>query len=138
MFQVVFREPSCFLILRSPTMCEEEVSSPQLGGGLTRCKKHGGGSPLGSESEYDDSERHWIPMLLWIIAEIEKKGQDAVDIEMLEEANQFMRDSYRMPHPLHKENETDLGLWKARSETILHKNSTLLRVFECQMKKQFG
>ncbi len=77
-------------------------------------------------------------MLLWNIAEIEKKGQDAVDIEVLEEANQFMRDSYLMPHPLHKEKETDLGLWKARSETILHKNSTLLRVFECPMKKQFG
>ncbi len=54
-------------------------------------------------------------MLLWNITEIEKKGQDAVDIEVLEEANQFMRDSYIMPHPLHKEIETDLCLWKARS-----------------------
>ncbi len=65
-----------------------------------RCKKHGGGSPLGYELEYDDGK--WIPMLLWNIAEIEKKGQDAVDIEVLEEANQFMRDSYLVPHPLHK------------------------------------
>jgi hypothetical protein len=96
-FQVVFREPSCFVIIRSPSMCEEEVSSPQLGGGLTRCKKHGGGSPLGSESEYNNSECHWIPMLLWNITEIEKKGQDAVDIEVLAETNQFMRDSYLVP-----------------------------------------
>ncbi len=103
-----------------------------------RCKRHGGSSPLGSESEYDDGKHHWIPMRLWNITEIEKKGQDAVDIEVLEEANQFMKDSYLVPHPLHKEKETDLGLWKARSETILHKTSTLRRVFECPMKKQFG
>jgi hypothetical protein len=57
-------------------------------------------------------------MLLWNITEIEKKGQDAVDIEVLEEANQFMRDSYLMPHPLQKEKETYLGLWKARYKTI--------------------
>ncbi len=54
-------------------------------------------------------------------------------IKVLQEANQFL-----VPHPLHKEKETDLGLWKARSETIQHKGSTLLRVFECLMKKQFG
>ncbi len=41
-------------------------------------------------------------MLLWNITEIKKKGQDAVVIEVLEEANPFMRDSYLMPHPLHK------------------------------------
>ncbi len=61
-----------------------------------------------------------------------------MDIEVLEEANQFMKDRYLVSHPLHKEKETDLGQWKARSETILHKNSTLWRVFECPMKKQFG
>ena len=70
-----------------------------------RCKKHGGGSSLGSESEYDDGKHHRIPMQLWNIAEIEKKGQDAVDIEVLEEASQFMKDGYLMPHPLHKEKE---------------------------------
>ncbi len=47
------------------------------------------------------------------MAEIEKKGQDAVDIEVLEEANQFMRDSYLVPQPLHKEKVPDL--WNARS-----------------------
>ena len=115
-------------------MCEDEVSSPQLGGGF----KHGDCSPLGSESDYDNWERHWIPMRLWNIAEIEKKGQDAVDIEVLEEASQFMKDGYLMPHPLHKEKETDLGLWRARSETILHENSTLRRVYECQLKEEYG
>ena len=40
-------------------------------------------------------------MLLWNMAEIEKKGQDAVDIEVLEEANQFMRDIYLMPQCSH-------------------------------------
>ena len=99
-------------------MCEEEVSSPQLGGGF----KHGGGSPLGSESEYDHCERHWIPVRLWTITEIEKKGQDAVNMEVLEEANQFMKDGFLMAHPLHKEKETDLGLWKARSENHYRPN----------------
>jgi hypothetical protein len=31
-------------------------------------------------------------MKLWNFEEIEKKGQDAVDIEVLQVANEFMRD----------------------------------------------
>ncbi len=75
-------------------------------------------------------------MRLWTITEIEKKGQDAVDMEVL--ANQFMKDGFLMAHPLHKEKGTDLGLWKARSETILHENSTLQRVYKCQLKDEYG
>ena len=52
-------------------------------------------------------------MKLWNFEEIEKKGQDAVDIEVLQVANQFMRDGNLLAHPLHEEGESDLGLWKA-------------------------
>jgi hypothetical protein len=67
---------------------DKEVSSPQFG--ASRCKPHGVVSPLGSKSEFDDGRCHWIPMKLWNFEEIEKKGHDAVDIEVLLVANQFM------------------------------------------------
>jgi hypothetical protein len=75
-------------------------------------------------------------MQLWNFEEIEKKGQDTVDIDV----NQFMRDGNLIAHPLHNEGEleSDIGLWKARSETIIHKGSTLVRVCSCPMVKLFG
>ena len=65
-------------------------------------------------------------MRLWNITDIEKKSQDAVDIEVLQVANKFMRDGNLLAHPLHEEGESDLGLWKALSGSIIHKNSTLV------------
>ncbi len=72
-------------------------------------------------------------MKLWNFEDIEKKGQDAVDIEVLHVAKQFMRDGNLVAHPLHKEGESGLGLWKARFESIIHKGSTLVRVYRCPM-----
>ena len=69
---------------------DKECPSPQFS--ASRCKSHAAVSPLGSESEFDDGGCHWIPMKLWNFEEIEKKGQDAVDIEVLQVANEFMRD----------------------------------------------
>ena len=69
---------------------DKECPSPQFSS--SRCKSHAAVSPLGSESEFDDGGCHWIPMKLWNFEEIEKKGQDAVDIEVLQVANEFMRD----------------------------------------------
>ena len=83
-------------------------------------------------------------MKLWNFEEIEKKGQNAVDIEVLQVANEFMRDGNLLAHPLHKEGESDLGLWKALSESIIHKGSTLVRVFRrpllnrCRCKVQLN
>ena len=110
---------------------DKECPSPQFSS--SRCKSHAAVSPLGSESEFDDGWRHWILMKLWNFEEIEKKGQDAVDIEVLQVANEFMKDGNLLAHPLHKEGESDLGLWKALSESIIHKGSTLVRVFRCPL-----
>ena len=75
-------------------------------------------------------------MKLWNFEEIEKKGQDDVDIEVLQVANEIMRDGNLLTHPLHKEGESDLGPWKALSESIIHKGSTLVRVFRCPLLNQ--
>ena len=113
---------------------DEEVASSQCS--ASRCISPAAVSQLGSESEFDDGGSHWIPMKLWNFEDIEKKGQDAVDIEVLEVANEFMRDGNILAHPLHEEGESDLGLWKALSESIIHKNSTLVRVFRCPLLKR--
>jgi hypothetical protein len=60
---------------------DKECPSPQFS--ASRCKPHAVVSPLGSKSEFDVGWCHWIPIKLWNFEEIEKKGQGAVDIEVL-------------------------------------------------------
>jgi hypothetical protein len=50
--------------------------------------------------------------------EIDNIWQDAVNAQVLELAKQFMQKSNILAHPKHEEEETDLLLWKERSESI--------------------
>ena len=71
----------------------------------------------------------WAVMKRWNAADIKEVGQDAIDIEVLELANELMRASWLRAHPLHKERDSDLGLWKGK---------ILVRTFRCPMWYRFN
>ena len=80
----------------------------------------------------------WTAMKRWTADDIEEIGQDAVDLEVLDLAKEFMSQSLLRAHPEHKEGESDLGLWKPSDEYIKRNGKILVRTYRCPMWYRFG